>query len=88
MALALVLGRRGLGRTWPNPAVGALVVKDASNPEAVSEGDIKAHLKVFADGGVISKYGIPEKILFVDSLPRTSVGKVNKKELRQKYGDV
>lgn len=28
MALALALGRRGLGRTWPNPAVGAVVVKD------------------------------------------------------------
>lgn len=28
MALALSLGRRGLGRTWPNPAVGAVVVKD------------------------------------------------------------
>jgi diaminohydroxyphosphoribosylaminopyrimidine deaminase/5-amino-6-(5-phosphoribosylamino)uracil reductase len=28
MSLALALGRRGLGRTWPNPAVGALVVKD------------------------------------------------------------
>src|SRR5271168_5489952 len=28
MALALALGRRGLGRTHPNPAVGAVVVKD------------------------------------------------------------
>ncbi|MEW6639960.1 MAG: bifunctional diaminohydroxyphosphoribosylaminopyrimidine deaminase/5-amino-6-(5-phosphoribosylamino)uracil reductase RibD [Pseudomonadota bacterium] len=28
MRLALALGRRGLGRTWPNPAVGAVVVKD------------------------------------------------------------
>jgi len=28
MLLALALGRRGLGRTWPNPAVGAVVVKD------------------------------------------------------------
>ena len=28
MALALALGRRGQGRTWPNPAVGAVVVKD------------------------------------------------------------
>jgi diaminohydroxyphosphoribosylaminopyrimidine deaminase/5-amino-6-(5-phosphoribosylamino)uracil reductase len=26
MALALELGRRGLGRTWPNPAVGAVAV--------------------------------------------------------------
>jgi len=28
MALALALGRRGLGATWPNPAVGAVIVKD------------------------------------------------------------
>lgn len=30
MQLALALGRRGLGRTWPNPAVGAVVVKDGA----------------------------------------------------------
>src|SRR2546426_1641096 len=29
MALALALGRRGLGRTWPNPAVGAVVARDS-----------------------------------------------------------
>jgi diaminohydroxyphosphoribosylaminopyrimidine deaminase / 5-amino-6-(5-phosphoribosylamino)uracil reductase len=28
MALAFTLGRRGLGGTWPNPAVGAVIVKD------------------------------------------------------------
>jgi diaminohydroxyphosphoribosylaminopyrimidine deaminase / 5-amino-6-(5-phosphoribosylamino)uracil reductase len=28
MALAATLGRRGLGNAWPNPAVGAVVVKD------------------------------------------------------------
>ncbi len=28
MALAFTLGRRGQGRTWPNPAVGAVIVKD------------------------------------------------------------
>src|SRR6202522_538306 len=28
MQLALTLGRRGQGRTWPSPAVGAVVVKD------------------------------------------------------------
>lgn len=28
MRLALELGRRGLGRTWPNPAVGCVIVKD------------------------------------------------------------
>ncbi|WP_281286973.1 bifunctional diaminohydroxyphosphoribosylaminopyrimidine deaminase/5-amino-6-(5-phosphoribosylamino)uracil reductase RibD [Aquicoccus porphyridii] len=28
MALALSLGRRGRGRTWPNPAVGCVIVRD------------------------------------------------------------
>jgi diaminohydroxyphosphoribosylaminopyrimidine deaminase / 5-amino-6-(5-phosphoribosylamino)uracil reductase len=35
MGLALSLGRRGLGRTWPNPAVGAVIVK---NGEIVGRG--------------------------------------------------
>lgn len=30
MRLALNLGRRGLGNTWPNPAVGAVVVNDGA----------------------------------------------------------
>ncbi|MBT4566612.1 MAG: riboflavin biosynthesis protein RibD, partial [Marinovum sp.] len=28
MALALALGRRAQGRTWPNPAVGCVLVRD------------------------------------------------------------
>jgi diaminohydroxyphosphoribosylaminopyrimidine deaminase/5-amino-6-(5-phosphoribosylamino)uracil reductase len=39
MALALALGRRGLGRTWPNPAVGAVVVRDdGAGPVIVERG--------------------------------------------------
>lgn len=39
MALALALGRRGLGRTWPNPAVGAVVVRDQdTGPVIVGRG--------------------------------------------------
>jgi fatty-acyl-CoA synthase len=64
----------------------ALVVKRVSDANAISDAVIKNHLKVFADQGIISKYGIPEKILFVDSIPKTSVGKINKKELRERYG--
>jgi fatty-acyl-CoA synthase len=65
----------------------AVVVKDGS-AEALTAADLKAHLKVFAEGGIISKFGIPDKILFVESLPRTSVGKIDKKKLREKYGDM
>jgi diaminohydroxyphosphoribosylaminopyrimidine deaminase/5-amino-6-(5-phosphoribosylamino)uracil reductase len=39
MALALALGRRGLGRTWPNPAVGAVIVRrDGGPPRIVGRG--------------------------------------------------
>jgi fatty-acyl-CoA synthase len=62
----------------------ALVVRGAGE---VTDLDIKAHLKTFADKGIISKFGIPGKILFVDHLARTSVGKINKKELRERYGN-
>jgi len=64
----------------------ALVVKSGGG--ALTDEVVKSHLKRFADRGVISKYGIPEKILFVDSFPKTSVGKINKKELREQYGDM
>jgi fatty-acyl-CoA synthase len=66
----------------------ALVVKKAAGADGLSDAAIKAHLKVFSDKGVISRYGIPEKILFIDKLPKTSVGKINKVELRKKYGDL
>jgi fatty-acyl-CoA synthase len=66
----------------------ALVVKRVSDANGISDVVIKNHLKVFADKGIISKYGIPEKILFVDSIPKTSVGKINKKELRERYASM
>ena len=28
MSVALSLGRRGLGKTWPNPSVGCVIVRD------------------------------------------------------------
>ena len=41
MALALALGRRGLGRTWPNPAVGAVAVRDdGAGPVIVGRGSL------------------------------------------------
>jgi fatty-acyl-CoA synthase len=65
----------------------ALVVIDSASAGEVTDLAIKTHLKTFADKGIISKFGIPEKILFVDHLARTSVGKINKKELRERYGN-
>ena len=65
----------------------ALVVRDVPSGDDLSDTQIKAHLKAFADAGVISKIGIPDRILFVDALPKTSVGKFDKKQIREKYGE-
>jgi fatty-acyl-CoA synthase len=63
----------------------ALVVRDGGHVSGYQEAAIKAHLQAFVVRGVISKYGIPGKIQFVDSLAKTSVGKVDKKLLRETY---
>lgn len=61
----------------------ALVVK---KPDAdVTSEAIQNLVADFAEKGVISRYGIPENIKFVDSLPRTSVGKLDKKLMRTEH---
>ena len=66
----------------------ALVVEDANHTSRLHETDIKAHLEAFAIRGLISKYGIPETIQFVDHLAKTSVGKIDKKGLREAYAQL
>ncbi len=56
----------------------ALVVKKG---DADEEG-IKTMMADYADKGIISRYGIPDRVIFVDELPRTSVGKLDKKKMR------
>ena len=73
----------------PDPKWGerplALVVLKPDRTGQVDEATIRDWLKDFADKGIISKWGIPDRVLFVDSIPKTSVGKLNKKEMRQQY---
>jgi len=46
---------------------------------------VRQSLIAAADEGVISRYAIPEKIVTVEKLARTSVGKLDKKALRSRY---
>ena len=60
----------------------ALVVgKEGTNldPQA-----IKAHLQGFVDSGRINRWAIPRQIRIVQEIPKTSVGKVNKKLIRER----
>jgi fatty-acyl-CoA synthase len=52
-------------------------------PDAdASPEDIQAHLQQYVARGDINKWAIPEQIRFVDDIPKTSVGKINKKLIR------
>jgi diaminohydroxyphosphoribosylaminopyrimidine deaminase/5-amino-6-(5-phosphoribosylamino)uracil reductase len=58
MALALALGRRGLGRTWPNPAVGAVVVRDdGAGPVIVGRGGTQAGGRPHAETEALRRAG-------------------------------
>jgi len=51
----------------------------------VTPEDLKQFMTQFATEGKIPKYGVPEKYVFTDSIPKTSVGKLDKKVLRKEY---
>lgn len=53
----------------------ALIVRDVRTGEDPGEILVKAHLASFADARFISKYPIPDEILLVGALPKTSVGR-------------
>lgn len=53
----------------------------------VTEDEIKAMLREDVKRGFISKYGVPDQVRFVESLPRTSVGKLDKKNMRTQYAE-
>jgi fatty-acyl-CoA synthase len=47
--------------------------------------EFKKFMQKFAEEGKLSKYGVPDLYEFVDKIPKTSVGKMDKKELRKLY---
>lgn len=63
----------------------ALVVPKPDQAAGFQEEEIKQFVAKFAEDGVIPKYGVPDRVMQVDALPKTSVGKLNKKEMRKQF---
>jgi diaminohydroxyphosphoribosylaminopyrimidine deaminase / 5-amino-6-(5-phosphoribosylamino)uracil reductase len=58
MSLALALGRRGLGNTWPNPAVGAVIVRfEGGTPVIVGRGWTQAGGRPHAEVEALRRAG-------------------------------
>jgi fatty-acyl-CoA synthase len=58
----------------------ALVVREPD--QAIDEKELRDFAKQATESGALSRYGIPERVIFVDELPKTSVGKLDKKKMR------
>ena len=67
---------------WGERPLALVVLKPGAQAD---QRGIQEHLSQFAEAGTISKYAVPSTVLFVESIDKTSVGKLNKKLLREKY---
>jgi fatty-acyl-CoA synthase len=65
----------------------AIVVPQEGYKGKLTPEDLKAHLQKFVEDGVITDWSVPEDYVFVDELPKTSVGKIDKKVLRSRFGE-
>lgn len=61
----------------------ALVV--LAGEAAATAAELQKFLKKFVDNGSINKWAIPSEIDFVEAIPKTSVGKIDKKRIRAEY---
>jgi fatty-acyl-CoA synthase len=68
----------------PDPKWGerplALVV--AREGTRLSEEILREYLSGFVEKGMISKWAVPDRILITETIPKTSVGKIDKKRIR------
>ncbi|MBK6596631.1 MAG: fatty acid--CoA ligase [Proteobacteria bacterium] len=64
----------------------AVVVPRAATVNLLDAETLRLHLAAFVQSGQIPKYAVPERIEFVETIPKTSVGKIDKKHLRVMLG--
>jgi fatty-acyl-CoA synthase len=62
----------------------ALVVPKPGFAAVLTPASIKQHMKTFVENGDINKHDVPERIEIVDVIEKTSVGKLNKKLIRER----
>ncbi len=69
----------GADERWGERPVAFVVIKPGAAPD---EQEIRAKVRARSETGQISRHAVPDRIVFVDTLDKTSVGKVDKRALR------
>ena len=74
-------------KKWGERPLAVIVPKNEYKSQ-ISGDEIKKHLTKYVKEGKILKWWIPGQFIFVDQIPRTSVGKFDKKTMRSIYWSV
>ncbi|MDR3604385.1 MAG: long-chain-fatty-acid--CoA ligase, partial [Syntrophaceae bacterium] len=61
----------------------AFVILNPDLNDKVSEDDLRAFMMEFVNQSIISKWAVPDRFYIVEEIPKTSVGKLNKKMIRE-----
>jgi fatty-acyl-CoA synthase len=69
---------------WGERPLAIVALRDEYRGKIGAE-DLKEHLSKYVAEGTITDWSIPEEYNFVDELPKTSVGKLDKMALRGKH---
>lgn len=71
-------------KKWGERPLVLLVLKDEYKGK-VEEKDFKDFYKKFADAGILPRYGIPDRVVIVDHIAKSRVGKIDKKIIREQF---
>ncbi len=61
----------------------AMVVPKPEFVSAISADELREFMHKFVEEGQISKWGVPDAFVMVDQIPKTSVGKIDKKVIKR-----
>lgn len=64
---------------WQERPLACVVVRPG---ETVTKEELRAYLE-----SRVAKWWLPDDIVFLDALPKTSVGKIAKRDLRERFRD-
>jgi len=70
---------------WGERPMLLVVLKPEFRNDGITSEVLKSHMKSCAEQGAIPRYAIPDQYIIADDIPKTSVGKVDKKRLRALY---
>jgi len=73
---------------WQERPVAVIVPKPGCEDKVTTEEIRRFLMENFVEKGEIPKWWLPDKVVVVEDLPKTSVGKINKRALREKFANI